>query len=430
MGKHYTIKEYEGFIQGETIPGKFVGLPEHTFIQLEKFVLSNRSASVSETDALDLMSISSRRDVGKIISAKNYVGLISMKDGTEIEILPKIYSAQDVNKDATKRVFLEMLKTVKEIPYKKFTVSHLKAERMNIFEVFIRMYIDEVYTLVKRGLKANYTKHSDNEAFYKGKMLFSQHVRENYAHKERFCIEYDIFSTNRPENRLIKSTLYCLFGQTKSARNSKDISMLISSFDGIDYSHNFENDFSQYTQNRNMSEYETLMRWCRVFLFNKSFTAFSGCEVAFALLFPMEQIFESYVAACIKKRLDKVNFSIKTQDKQYHLFDQPSKRFSIRPDIVVTGKSNDSITIMDTKWKVLSASWYNYGISQTDMYQMYAYHKKYKAKQVILLYPMTESVKTIPDGIIYQSEEGITIRVMFVDLMNMNDSVNRILAAQ
>ena len=43
---------------------------------------------------------------------------------------------------------------------------------------------------------------------------------------------------------------------------------------------------------------------------------------------------------------------------------------------------------------------------------------------------MTESVKTIPDGIIYQSEEGITIRVMFVDLMNMNDSVNRILAAQ
>ena len=32
----------------------------------------------------------------------------------------------------------------------------------------------------------------------------------------------------------------------------------------------------------------------------------------------------------------------------------------------------------------------NWGISQADMYQMYAYHKKYNAKNITMLYPMTE----------------------------------------
>ena len=33
------------------------------------------------------------------------------------------------------------------------------------------------------------------------------------------------------------------------------------------------------------------------------------------------------------------------------------------------------ITVLDAKWKLLSAAQQNYGISQADMYQMYAYHK-------------------------------------------------------
>ena len=50
---------------------------------------------------------------------------------------------------------------------------------------------------------------------------------------------------------------------------------------------------------------------------------------------------------------------------------------------------------MDTKWKVLSEDKANYGISQADMYQMYAYQKKYNAKNVTLLYPKTENVSKI-----------------------------------
>ena len=46
-------------------------LPEKTFEQLENFVLSNRT---KETDALELSSISAKKGLGKVITAKNYVG--------------------------------------------------------------------------------------------------------------------------------------------------------------------------------------------------------------------------------------------------------------------------------------------------------------------------------------------------------------------
>ena len=200
------------------------------------------------------------------------------------------------------------------------------------------------------------------------------------------------------------------------------------SFDGIDYSANYDDDFSLYIKNRNISDYDTVMRWCKVFLLNRSFTAFTGSEVAYALLFPMEQVFENYVASRLKKQLDTAKYSIKTQDKRYHLFDYPTRKFSLRPDIVITDKTSGSVTVLDTKWKLLAANSHNYGISQADMYQMYAYHKKYYAKQVILLYPMTESVETIKSDIIYQAADGIIVKVMFIDLMKINESINKILA--
>jgi len=426
MGQHYIIREFDSFTSNVQIPGSsYTSLPEKTFNNLEMFILANRSNV--ETDAIELMTISSRRGIGKIISAKNYVGLITMNDGTQIEILPKIYSTKSIDEAMTRQIFLNMLETVKEIPYKKFTVSNVDAKHMNIFEVFIRMFIEEIFSILKGGLKATYLPTTENEKFLKGKIIFPQHIKNNYVHQEKFFVQYDIFDTNRPENRLIKSTIRLLHRKTTNIRNKRDLSVLLASFDGIDYSANYKNDFSQHIKNRNIKEYETAMSWCRVFLFNRSFTAFAGSEVAFALLFPMELLFESYVAAKLKQKLDKTSFSMTTQDKTYHLFDYPSKKFCIRPDIVIAKKADGSIKVLDTKWKLLSANVVNLGISQSDMYQMYAYSKKYEAKAAILLYPLNEAVKPIIDEPTYISKDGVTVKVMFIDLTDIDESISKVL---
>ena len=154
-------------------------------------------------------------------------------------------------------------------------------------------------------------------------------------------------------------------------------------------------------------------------MMGKSFTSFAGSEVAVALLFPMETVFESYIAALLKKELIPKGYSVSAQDRKYHLFDEPDKKFLMKPDIVVTRKSDGAKFIMDTKWKVLAESKANYGISQADMYQMYAYQKKYSSENVTLLYPKTENVSR--DDIEFSSEDGVVVRVKFIDLFNTKD---------
>jgi 5-methylcytosine-specific restriction enzyme subunit McrC len=99
-------------------------------------------------------------------------------------------------------------------------------------------------------------------------------------------------------------------------------------------------------------DYGILIQWSKVFLMNQSFTTFSGNTTARALLFPMEKVFEAYVAKNLKRVLGDLNWEISTQDKGYYLFDTPWQ-FALRPDIVIT-RDDGSRIIPDTKWKLLS----------------------------------------------------------------------------
>lgn len=417
------IREFGSFITGKEVDG-YKTLPPHIFQQLREFILTNRN---KDTDALEIMSLSARKGVGEVITAKNYVGIITLHDGTTIEILPKIHSAieDDKNGTRTKRLLIDMLKTLRNSPYKNLQTSSVNIERMNIFEVFIRMFVDEVFFIVKRGLKCDYETIEENTKFFKGKMKFSQQIKFNHSHKERSYVEYDAYTVNRPENRLLKATLLYLYKHSKSSRNKNDIKTLLNIFSEVEASTDFKSDFEKYVPDRNMKDYTTALLWSRVFLTGKSFTSFAGSEVALALLFPMETLFESYIATLLKKKLGLTEFSVSAQDKSYHLFDEPGKKFLMRPDIVVKRKPDGAIFILDTKWKVLADTKANYGISQADMYQMYAYQKKYGAENVTLLYPRTDKV-TVDSDIEFASQDEVRVRVRFVDLFDIQNSIDSI----
>jgi len=419
MKEPYRITEYGSFITGKEIDG-YTTLPASTFSALENFILQNNDG---DNEALEIMGLSSRKGIGKIITAKNYVGVIAMTDGTSIEILPKVYSSDTYTYEKAKKLLIDMLKTLKDTTYKSFQTNNVSAEKMNIFEIFIRMYIDEIFFIVKRGLKCNYETMQSNENVYKGKMLFSKQIKHNFIHKEKSYVEYDVFNVNRAENKLIKATLQYLYKTSSSIKNKNDIKTLLHSFTEVEASLNYQSDFSKVVSDRNMKDYTFAMLWSKVFLSGKSFTSFSGSEIAVALLFPMETLFESYIAVQLKRLLNNSDYTVSAQDKTHHLFENPTK-FLMKPDIVIKNDSN--VFVMDTKWKLLSEAKANYGISQADMYQMYAYQKKYNAQNVTLLYPMTDKVDD-KKVIEYSSLDGAVVRAKFVDLFNVKESLSAIL---
>ena len=203
MRKTYQITEYGSFVRDKEVIGH-TSLPQDTFHALENFVLSN---STIDSDALDIMGVSVRKGIGKIITVKNYVGVITMDDGTSIEILPKIYSKENFTDGKVKQLLIDMLKTLRNAPFKNLQNTNVNIEKLSIFEIFIRMFIDEVFYIVKRGLKCDYETIQENGNVYKGKMIFAGQIKHNYAHKERCYVEYDEFNTNRAENKILKATL-------------------------------------------------------------------------------------------------------------------------------------------------------------------------------------------------------------------------------
>lgn len=416
--KTYTITEYSGFTRGVEAFG-YEALPQKTFDALETFILANTDDG--ETGAVELLSLSARRSVGKVITARNYVGLITMTDGTVIEILPKI-SGGDISQKETKQIFLEMLKTLNDVNFKNFNVSNLRIDRLNLFEIFIKMFLDEVTVLTKQGLKSAYSAIEANERFCKGKLLTSQDIKHNLVTRERFYVSYDDFNINRPENRLIKTTLRFLLKVSNDMQNRLYATRLLTFFEGVEYSVSYDGDFSKCFPDRSMNHYERALSWCCVFLKGNSFTAFAGSHVALALLFPMEKVFESFVAAKLRKLIGR-EIKLRTQDNRYSLFDIPNRAFALRPDIVL--EFGGHTVVLDTKWKILSDNYRNRGISQSDMYQMYAYSKKYEADSIILVYPYTEDVSKT--DIRYTSHDNVQVNVFFIDLRNTDDSISKLL---
>ena len=430
MSNLIEVREFDSLIRESEYSNDagFTCLNESEFDRLMDFA-KEYSSTDEEVDALDFVCIGYKKPYGDVITVKNYVGLIQLKNGFQIQVLPKISfdEGEDSGNERTKRVFLRMLRSMKDFPGKVFNEASLKVSRMNLYELFINIYLQEVRQLLKHGLKSSYVSMEDNLRYYKGKLLVGPHIRSNLAHKERFYVLYDEFHQNRPENKLIKSTLIKLQKLTTSAENSKEIRQMLTSFEMVDPSVNYEKDFSKVVIDRNTKDYEMLMKWSKVFLLNKSFTTFSGNTSSRALLFPMEKVYESYVAKEMKKAFVPDGWNVSSQDQGFFLFNEPRKQFALRPDIVM--RRGDRIIVLDTKWKRLFNNEYqNYGISQGDMYQMYAYSKKYKTPEIWLLYPETEEMRSHAP-IEFVSSDGSMethVHVHFVDLENIENNLSEL----
>ena len=307
------------------------------------------------------------------------------------------------------------------LPLKKFNQARLDTASMNIFELFIQSFVASVSNLAKKGLKSSYEPIENNELFLKGKIDFPQNIKKNHSHKERFVVQYDTFSVNRAENRLIKSTLNLLKSKTQSANTRRKIDNVLILFKDVAVSANIEKDFSSCAIDRTMGNYTSILDWCKVFLRGESFTSFKGSEVATSLLFPMETLFEAYVAKILKSVVSEYGWKLSTQDRGKYLFDS-HRKFALRPDIVLRKKQSADI-ILDTKWKRITSDLKN--ISQADLYQMYAYWHRYQASDVILIYPKTKEHSGLIEKS-FHSEKDATVHVFFFDLIDPKASAREL----
>jgi 5-methylcytosine-specific restriction enzyme subunit McrC len=392
MAKSFYIREW----------GRLVLGPENRQKSADELVLNERAwsflsdfASSQEKEHRYLTFV--RKD---ILQVRNYVGVITAPDGTQIEILPKTSDDDLGLPDLVKsrKLLLKMLRTAEGVFPVQTTEADLTLEKMPLPEVLIGIFLQQLAETVRKGVRKDYQRIEAEEKFLKGQLQVAKQLRKSPGKQHRFHIEYDVFSENRAENRLICSALISIGKWSQNAANQKLSRELRFVFDEVPESYDYSTDFSQWQTTRDMAYYQPLLPWLKLILNQLSPFAVKDKHAGTSFLFPMEMLFEKYVYQKLAKTLP-YPLTLKEQVSSLSLAKQnDAPVFQLKPDLAIYNEETKTYcAVLDTKWKRINqnqtyengAPDKKAGISQSDMYQMFAYGHKYLkgSGRMMLIYP-------------------------------------------
>lgn len=388
-----TIYEFDALAAAASGVSDAVGLrsvPPHVFAWLE-----TQALRVAEAGEAAWLRLSQRRG-RRAVQVTSFVGVIRAPDGFQIEVLPKVAKSIGGGDSEARELLIEMLRCLGGFRHIQTDSAKLIATRMPLLEVFIGEFLRAVEHLVKRGLRSDYNPQQDNLFALRGKLQMATHLRRNLCRRDRFFAEFDEFSPNRPENRLLHAALRRALAWTASQTNQQLARELCFVFTEVPVSEQPSTDFQRVRLDRGMAHYDGALAWARLILEDESPLTGSGGHRAPSLLFPMEAVFEAFVAKHLARQL-ATGLSLRTQARSRSLVRHLEKDwFRLKPDLLVQA-SKVTRVVLDTKWKLIDGQQATgsdkYGLDQGDFYQLHAYGQNYLdgLGDVVLIYPKTEA---------------------------------------
>ena len=340
---------------------------------------------------------------------RNYVGLLTFTNGLSLEVQPRAGHLPT------------LLRHLPELAFRHLDAGQFGAQRLPVWEIFINAFLREAAQALGRGLARDYVTHHDTLPILRGKLRVADQIRQPYPRLDRLAVAYDEHTPDIAANRVLKKALQVVALRTRTISNQTRCRQLLATLADVSEPDNLLADLRAIqTSNRLLSRYEPALRWANWLLRGQGPGLCAGPNVAHCLLFPMERVFEQYVAAGFRR----AGVEVEIQQSSAWLIDDHNgtPRFKLRPDLLV--RHNGQTIVLDTKWKTLDANDHtgHYGIDQADLYQLYAYGKKYGASELVLIYPAHEQF-TEPLHL-FGYDASLRLRVVPFDLNKpLNDMV-------
>lgn len=378
--------------------------------------LESQALRAAEAGGSAWLRVTQRRG-RRAVQVTSFVGVIRAPDGFQIEVLPKVGKAIGGGDAQARQQLIEMLRCLGGFRHIQTDSAKLVATRMPMLEVFIGEFLRAVEHIVKRGLRSDYTIRHDNIFALRGKLRMAMHLRQNLCRQDRFFAEFDEFSTNRPENRLLHAALRRALSWTAAQTHQQLARELCFVFAEVPASERPAVDFSRVRLDRGMGHYADALAWARLILGDESPLTGAGGHRAPSLLFPMEAVFEAYVAKHLARQLAHP-FTLKTQARSFSLVEHLGQDwFRLKPDLLVKESAANRL-VLDTKWKLLDSKKFTgadkYGLDQGDFYQLHAYGQSYLNGQgdVVLIYPRTDSFDKALPVFDFPNSKGLRLWVL------------------
>lgn len=392
-----TTEEGPSSLDRATIPTRaFAWLAEHACRSSDR---GRRLAEVTGPNSLRLL---------------NLVGVMRTPCGTQIEILPKhTHGAQDAA--ASRRLLIRLVAESASVAPRVADPADLEVLNRPITEWIARAFVRAVGSLLERGLRSDYQRVEAREQFLRGRLDVGRQLRAGPGAGVTFHVRHDVFTLNRPENRLIRLAVDRVTALTRDSetwRLARELSTMLSE---IPPSADIRNDLAQWSDDRLLCHYAATRPLCKLILMDRTPFTTHGAYSAPSMLFPMEKLFEAFVERSLRKQLPK-DVRIQTQSRSQHLARTAGTEwFELQPDFVM--RNGECSWVADAKWKILTPNPSDkYGLSQSDFYQLNAYGQTYLGGNgdLILIYPKTRDFPNISAP--FHMRPHLRVHVIPIDL--------------
>ena len=315
------------------------------------------------------------------LRAGQVVGVITVP-GASIEILPKVGGEQH---GAGRQALTRMLAVGLDLPIVDSSPALMATKSGDLLEVLVRVFADSLLAAARRGLPQRYRQLEDDLPLLRGKLDVRRQITRNVLRTDRLACTFDELSVDTPLNRVLRSAVRRLVPVTRTAANRRRLQELAARFEPVGDSTDPLRE--PVRLDRTNTAFHRLHAMARLFLAADWQSTSAGRAEGFGLLFPMNELFEAFVGRSMQLGLAPRAVRLQRRDR-YALERGGAGLFALRPDIVV-----DDDIVIDTKWKRLDASQTTLGVSESDVYQMLAYSRAYRARRLVLLYPWHEDLQ-------------------------------------
>lgn len=331
--------------------------------------------------------------------SRNYVGVVQVP-GLTVEVLPKIDKRSeegDEEKKLAKHNLLYMLSFTGNIPFEERELAALQLQHLPLMEALLKLFATRLLNELRRGVDHAYVYREENLPCIKGKIVMNRQILVNAAHRERFYVGLDEFLDDTPLNRILKATSRRLISVATTPDTQRLLMETTAIFDEVGDVFPDAHHFDRVHLHRNNERFQPLLDFCRMVWQGTNPNPSAGKSRTFSLLFPMEQLFEQFIARFIRRHAGEFGFErrdVRIQSKsctRYLLREEAgnSLKFKLQPDLLIASEKEAPRMILDTKWKCLEGDEEDRknGVPQADMYQMYAYANRFDCADNVLLYP-------------------------------------------
>ena len=351
----------------------------------------------------------------RCLIAQHWVGVIDLPEYS-VEILPKI--AGMYSPDELRKILTRMLLIAHQANSSKKLRGSIAPQKDSLVEIIIDIFLSSLETYLDHGFLRSYQKVESNLHVVKGKIVVNKQINRNLLTPTRFACRYFKYVSDNPLNRFLKSCLLEMKKRSRDPDNIKRMNRVIPLFDEILSVSPVQALAYHISFNSTNAIAEEAHRYASLFLHNQLATLNAGKIPVNAMLFDMNDIYESFIYKTCRNIWGHHVFYQKTWN---YLLCNPStgKKFiKLRPDITLLD-STVGKSIIDTKWKLPTKF-----VKESDIYQMSAYATAIPSvERVFLLYPHTQNDSQFVGDFSFVSSNG-TLCPLLIRTVDLSKCLN------